>query len=117
MVEIRPNAAADGPDGKPAPSDAGLSSRPSGHAVQPGDVRDFEIASRAYEVDEIPAVERLKLARQLLLFLGVLTVGVFVAYPMDPENTALQAIFELFKIGVLPLITLIVSFYFSRTDH
>lgn len=117
MVEIRRNAAADGADGRPAPSDADLSSRSPGHAAHADDARNFEIASRAYEVDEIPAVERLKLARQLLLFLGVLTVGVFIAYPMAPENAALQAIFELFKIGVLPLITLIVSFYFSRTDH
>ncbi len=116
MVEIRRNAA-DGADGRPASSDADLSSPTSEHAVHSGDAQKFGIASRAYEVDELPAVERLKLARQLLLFLGVLTVGVFVAYPMDPENAALQAIFELFKIGVLPLITLIVSFYFSRTDH
>lgn len=65
----------------------------------------------------IPETDRLKLARQLLLSLGVLTVGFFAWYGMAPENPALQAIFELFKIGVLPLITLIVSFYFSRTDQ
>ena len=65
----------------------------------------------------LPEADRLKLARQLLLSLGVLTVGFFTWYGRDPENSALQAIFELFKIGVLPLITLIVSFYFSRTDH
>ena len=64
----------------------------------------------------IPEADRLKLARQLLLSLGVLTVGFFAWYARDPENSALQAIFELFKIGVLPLITLIVSFYFSRTE-
>lgn len=64
-----------------------------------------------------PETDRLKLARQLLLSLGVLTVGFFAWYAMAPENPALQAIFELFKIGVLPLITLIVSFYFSRTDQ
>ena len=64
----------------------------------------------------IPEADRLKLARQLLLSLGVLTVGFFAWYARDPENSALQAIFELFKIGVLPLITLVVSFYFSRTD-
>ena len=64
----------------------------------------------------IPEADRLKLARQLLLSLGVLTVGFFTWYARDPENSALQAIFELCKIGVLPLITLIVSFYFSRTE-
>ena len=65
----------------------------------------------------IPETDRLKLARQLLLSLGVLTVGFFAWYGMAPENAALEAIFELFKIGVLPLVTLIVSFYFSRTDQ
>ena len=65
----------------------------------------------------IPETDRLKPARQLLLSLGVLTVGFFAWYGMAPENPALEATFELFKIGVLPLITLIVSFYFSRTDQ
>ena len=65
----------------------------------------------------IPETDRLKLARQLLFSLGALTVGFFAWYGMAPENPALQAIFELFKIGVLPLVTLIVSFYFSRTDQ
>ena len=65
----------------------------------------------------IPEVARLKLARQLLLSIGVLTLGFFAWYARDPENSALRAIFELFKIGVLPLITLIVTFYFPRTDH
>ena len=116
MVEVRSDGP-DGADGKRSLPAADISARSSEHAVRSGDAQNFQIASRSFEVDEIPAVERLKLARQLLLFLGVLTVGVFIAYPMNPGNAALQAIFELFKIGVLPLITLIVSFYFSRTDH
>lgn len=65
----------------------------------------------------IPETDRLKLARQLLFSLGALTVAFFTWYGMAPENAALEAIFELFKIGVLPLVTLIVSFYFSRTDQ
>lgn len=81
------------------------------------DHKGFRIASASYEVRSIPETDRLKLARQLLLSLGGLTVGFFTWYAMAPENTALQAIFELFKIGVLPLVTLIVSFYFSRTDQ
>ena len=81
------------------------------------DHKSFRIASASYGVRSIPETDRLKLARQLLLSLGVLTVGFFTWYAMAPENTALQAIFELFKIGVLPLVTLIVSFYFSRTDQ
>ena len=65
----------------------------------------------------IPETDRLKLARQLLFSLGALAVGFFAWYGIAPKNPALQAIFELFKIGVLPLVTLIVSFYFSRTDQ
>lgn len=79
--------------------------------------REFQDRQRLLRGSLNPETDRLKLARQLLLSLGVLTVGFFTWYAMAPENTALQAIFELFKIGVLPLVTLIVSFYFSRTDQ
>lgn len=78
---------------------------------------DLESLYSNVRADTVDEADRLKLARQLLLFLGVLTVGIFIAYASYPENPALEAIFELFKIGVLPLITLIVSFYFSRTDQ
>ena len=88
--------------------------RPASDDAERLDIESLYSEVRADTVDE---ADRLKLARQLLLFLGVLTVGIFIAYARYPDNAALQAIFELFKIGVLPLITLIVSFYFSRTDH
>jgi hypothetical protein len=61
--------------------------------------------------------ERLKFARQVLVSLGVIAVAVFVAYTAYPDNTALQEIFELIKIGLLPLVTLVVSFYFARTER
>ena len=88
--------------------------RPASDGAERLDIESLYSEVRADTVDE---ADRLRLARQLLLFLGVLTVGIFIAYGRYPDNAALQAIFELFKIGVLPLITLIVSFYFSRTDH
>ena len=91
----------------------------SSQAPESGDAQRFDLESLFPDVraDSIDEGERLRLARQLLLFLGLLTVGIFIAYARNPDNGALQAIFELFKIGLLPLITLIVSFYFSRMDH
>lgn len=61
--------------------------------------------------------ERLKLARQLLVWIGVICGGVFIAYAIFPDNKALTAIFELVKIGVLSLVTLVVSFYFPTSNN
>jgi len=61
--------------------------------------------------------DRLKLAKQVLLWLGVICSGVFIAYGMYPANTALSSIFELIKIGALPLVTLVVSFYFPNSNN
>jgi len=59
--------------------------------------------------------DRLKFARQILFFLAIICGGIFVAYARYPDNTALAAIFELIKIGALPLVTLVISFYFPST--
>lgn len=61
--------------------------------------------------------DRLKFAKQVLLWLGVICVGVFVGYGVFPDNTALASIFELIKIGALPLVTLVVSFYFPNSNN
>lgn len=61
--------------------------------------------------------ERLKLARQVLFWLGLICVGVFIGYAIWPDNQALAAIFELVKIGALPLVTLVVSFYFPNSNN
>lgn len=60
--------------------------------------------------------DRLRLARVVLMGLAVICVGVFVAYGMYPDNRALGQIFELIKIGVLPLVTLVISFYFPNSS-
>ncbi len=60
--------------------------------------------------------DRLKFARQLLFFICLICVGVFVAHGYDPKNEGVNQIFELIKIGALPLITLIVSFYFPNNS-
>ncbi|WP_426991710.1 hypothetical protein [Methylomonas sp. CM2] len=59
--------------------------------------------------------DRLKLARQVLMGMAAICIGVFVGYASYPDNKALVDIFELIKIGALPLITLIVSFYFPNS--
>ena len=58
--------------------------------------------------------DRLRFAKQVLLFVGVVCVMVFAAYVVYPNNQALASIFELIKIGFLPLITLVISFTFPR---
>ena len=57
---------------------------------------------------------RLKLAGKILLGIALISGGVFVAYALCPKNEALVQVFELVKIGVLPLATLVVSFYFTK---
>lgn len=67
---------------------------------------------------KVSEVERLKLARQVLLGLALICLSVFTAFSAMPENTALGQIFELIKIGALPLVTLVISFYFpAKSDH
>lgn len=60
--------------------------------------------------------DRLRFAKQVLLGLAVICIAVFIGYAVFPENVALAGIFELIKIGALPLITLVVSFYFPNSN-
>ncbi len=59
--------------------------------------------------------DRLTFARQILVSLLLLCAGIFVAYGLDPDSKAMQQMFELVKIGALPLITLVISFYFPKS--
>lgn len=63
----------------------------------------------------IPESARLRLARQILFYLFLLCIGVFIAYVLLPDSPAAAQIFELVKIGALTLVTLVVSFYFPNT--
>jgi len=56
----------------------------------------------------------LKFAQQILVCLGLIMAGVMVGYGVNPENPALQAMFELVKIGTLPIVTLLISCSQSR---
>lgn len=76
--------------------------------------QEIDVAGRWREHSKISEENRLQFAKNLLLWLGIVCISVFIGYSAMPENPALKAIFELLKIGVLPLITLVVSFYFPN---
>lgn len=48
---------------------------------------------------------RLRLAGKILLGIALISAGALSWYALQPENPALASIFELVKIGVLPLAT------------
>lgn len=70
-------------------------------------------ASQVYleQVLVFDEMERLRLARQVLCGIFAVSVGVFAAH----AYWALSQAFELVKIGALPLVTLVVSFYFPNS--
>lgn len=68
------------------------------------------------EVEEVTGRERLKFARNVLLFLFFITLFVFGCYIYAPENKGAEAVFDLVKVGVLPLVTLVIGFYFPASN-
>ncbi|AVE52777.1 hypothetical protein ACMFFK_14150 [Serratia marcescens] len=74
-------------------------------------------ASQVYleQVLVFDEMERLRLARQVLCGIFAASVGVFAAHAYWDKNEALGQTFELVKIGALPLVTLVVSFYFPTS--
>lgn len=75
---------------------------------------EIDASKTRFEIRSVNESERLKFAKQLLFWLMLLCTGVFIAYTLQPDNKALANIFELIKIGFLPLVTLVVSFYFPN---
>lgn len=65
----------------------------------------------------VSAGERLRFARQVLLALGIGSAAAVAAYAIYPDNQALAGVFEFVKIGLLPLTTLVISFYFPKADR
>lgn len=63
----------------------------------------------------IAATDRLRFARQVLLGLALICCAVFLAHGLQPDNPGVSQIFELVKIGALPLVTLVISFYFPNS--
>ena len=78
------------------------------------DLNDVFSKDSQVKIDE---GERLKFAKQVLFWIGFICTGVFISYGIWPDNKALSSIFELIKIGALPLITLVISFYFPNSNN
>jgi hypothetical protein len=58
--------------------------------------------------------QRLELAKGILWVLAIIAAGVMVAHGRWPDNKGVADTFELIKIGALPLVTLVISFYFPK---
>lgn len=74
-------------------------------------------AGRVYleQVLVFDEMERLRLARQVLYGIFVISVGVFIAHAYWDQSEPIRQVFELLKIGALPLVTLVISFYFPNS--
>jgi hypothetical protein len=68
----------------------------------------------SHPVVEVSGSDRLKFAKQILLGLAIICTGIIAAYACYPGNTALAQLSELVKIGALPIVTLVISFYFPN---
>lgn len=77
--------------------------------------QQFPLAAigRSYAVG-LRECDRLAFARQILLWLVIVTVFAFGCYILAPENKGAEQVFELIKVGVLPLVTLVIGFYFPN---
>ena len=73
----------------------------------------FGTNEKASAIDE---VARLKFAGRILFASFVMAAAVFVTYVWLEKSEAIKHIFELVKVGLLPLATLVVSFYFTKTN-
>ena len=73
--------------------------------------RQFQVDSKVVALSEN---DRLLFAKEVLVGLALICVGIFVSYGCYPSNEALKSMFELVKIGALPIVTLLISFYFPN---
>ncbi|MYN38362.1 hypothetical protein GTP55_03145 [Duganella sp. FT109W] len=72
----------------------------------------FDIFPRSPE----PAInerDRLIFAKQLTAGLALISSAIMAGYACYPDNQALAALIEIIKIGMLPMATLVISFYFT----
>lgn len=77
-------------------------------------MKEIDASKNSFVINQVNESDRLRLARQILLFLLLLCAAVFTAYFLQPDNKAIINIFELVKIGVFLLVTLVISFYFPN---
>lgn len=65
--------------------------------------------SSSVKIDE---GDRLKFGKNILIGLFIISLLVISVYMAYPDDKATGEVFEFLKIGVLPLVTLVISFYF-----
>ena len=53
-------------------------------------------------------------AKQIMFGLAIISSAIMAGYACYPENKALASLFEIIKIGALPMATLVISFYFTN---
>jgi hypothetical protein len=63
---------------------------------------------------EVSGSDRLRFAKQILFGLALICTGIIAGYAGYPDNKALTQLSELVKIGALPIVTLVISFYFPN---
>jgi hypothetical protein len=95
-------------DGPPATPEA-LDTMAPHQMIEIGEIR--AVQSVRTMIDE---VERLRFARQILVALFLISLVSFGGYYAWPESRASAAVFELVKVGMLPLVTLVIAFYFPN---
>lgn len=59
--------------------------------------------------------DRLLFAKQVLLFIFLFSILIVILAAFNPSNELIMQMVDLVKIGVLPLVTLIISFYFPQS--
>lgn len=89
-------------------------SRPSSAVTN--DINVGSQFSKTAYVTELTESDRLRFAKQILSGIAIISTGVFAGYAALPDNKALAAVFELVKIGALPIVTLVISFYFPNSS-
>lgn len=104
-TQAEPAPATDVPD-QPA-----VATLPSINIAERGDAKG---------VSEVTGQDLLRFARHILICLLVLSFTVMLMYYFsDRQGTnevAAKEIFEVVKIGVLPLVSLVIGFYFRKTE-
>jgi hypothetical protein len=94
-------------------------------------VRDFSDTAKLPKIDiseqgdskavsEVTGQDLLRFARHILLCLFALSCAVMLLYYFsDRKGTnevAAKEIFEVIKVGVLPLVSLVIGFYFRKSE-
>ncbi|MTV37363.1 hypothetical protein [Duganella radicis] len=78
-----------------------------------GGEEELDVTVLPHNDVDVTERDRLLLTKQILLSLALLASSAMIGYACYPDNSALVQIFELVKIGLFPLVTLVISFYFT----